>query len=107
MSTDKNKKIEDILASLDGVGRVSAPDFFYTRLKARMEKELVAEPKRSWILKPVFAFSALILILAVNAVLIFSEAKPATSITETDYIQSAASAYSINTNLTYEINQLP
>ena len=34
---NKQDKIEQILQSLDANQRASAPDFFYTRLKARME----------------------------------------------------------------------
>ena len=37
MDNNRNKKIEDILGSLDTNQRAPAPDFFYTRLKARME----------------------------------------------------------------------
>ena len=39
MNNEQNKKVEDILSSLDGVQKAVAPDFFYTRLKARMEKQ--------------------------------------------------------------------
>ena len=35
---EKTKQIDEILSGLDGVQRASAPEFFYTRLKARMEK---------------------------------------------------------------------
>ena len=38
MSMEKTKQIDEILSGLDGVQRASAPEFFYTRLKARMEK---------------------------------------------------------------------
>lgn len=35
-----NKEQEEILNSLQGMKRAAAPEFFYTRLRARMEQEL-------------------------------------------------------------------
>ena len=52
MNTERNKQAEEIINSLDGVKRASAPDFFYTRLKARMEKGLDPGYRRSWVLRP-------------------------------------------------------
>lgn len=41
MSPEMNhKEQEEILDSLRGMKRASAPEFFYTRLRARMEQEL-------------------------------------------------------------------
>lgn len=107
MNTEQNKKIEDILSSLDTTKRATAPDFFYTRLKAKMEKELTSEPSRPWALRPAFAFAALILVLIINAAVIFLGNKTDTlsSADNTDITQSIASEYRINSNLTYEINQ--
>lgn len=106
MNNEQNKSIEDILGSLDNTGRATAPDFFYTRLKARMEKELVTGSKKSLILRPAIAFAALFLVLIINAAVIFSSNKTeATASGDTDVTQSIAAEYRINSNLTYEINQ--
>lgn len=37
---EPHKKIEAMLNSLEGIRRATAPAFFYTRLRARMDKEL-------------------------------------------------------------------
>jgi hypothetical protein len=65
MKQDKNN-IEKILQSLDGIGSADVPDFFYIRLQARMENELLQEPKQPFLLRPVFLTTCLLLILTVN-----------------------------------------
>ncbi|MBS1759015.1 MAG: hypothetical protein JST23_02735 [Bacteroidetes bacterium] len=64
----ENKKLEEILNSLDGVQKTSAPDFFYTRLKARMERgtERLTQ-KRSWYLQPIYIAAILLFVIAANA----------------------------------------
>ena len=113
MKNDKNH-IEEILGSLDHCQRAAAPDFFYTRLKARMEKEsgFGVEAKKPLILRPVFALAALAVILLINAFVIFQNNKnnitPDTaSLSDTDVIQTLAVEYRLNDNSTipYEINQ--
>ena len=39
-----NKEHNEILDSLQGMKRAAAPEFFYTRLRARMDQELDAAP---------------------------------------------------------------
>lgn len=111
MKNDKNN-IEEILESLDNCQRASAPAFFYTRLKARMERVTGAgaEIKKPLILRPVFALAALVLILIVNALVIFqnnSNNADTTSISDTDVLQTIAVEYRLNDNsaIPYEINQ--
>jgi hypothetical protein len=106
MSIEKNKKIEEILGSLDGVNRAPAPDFFYTRLKARMEKEFLPVSRPVQKLRPAYAFIALFLILFVNAAVILKNNMTSTdNNSDTDISQSIAAEYKINSNLTYDINQ--
>ncbi len=102
MKPQNDPKTEEILNSLDGLSPAKAPDFFYTRLEARMEKELLKngrfEPKRPFILRPVFAIAALAVVLIINAAVIFqgnSEiAEPLG--TEGNTYQSIAAEYSLN-----------
>ena len=102
MKPQNDPRTEEILNSLDGIRPAPAPDFFYTRMKARMEKEMLKngrfEPSRPWILKPVFAIAMLIVVLLINAAVIFQGnqemADPVA--TETDSYQSIAAEYSLN-----------
>jgi hypothetical protein len=109
MNMDKNNKIEEILGSLDGTQRATAPDFFYTRLKARMEKGLEPATQRPWILRPAFALSVLLGVLLINAAVIFqkNDAPETTATSDSETLQSIAAEYSLNDNsaILFDINQ--
>jgi hypothetical protein len=107
MNTDRNNKIEEILESLDGSQKVSMPAFFYTRLKARMEKGLGPDIQRSWLLRPVFAAIVLAAVLLINGLVIFSnETGKETATNDADTLQSIAAEYSLNdVSTVYDLNQ--
>ena len=100
MNTHSNKKVEEILNSLDGINRAAIPDFFYTRLKARMEKSLEPSIKKSWILRPAFALTTLAAVLLINAVVILKgdTGKDDTATNDSETLQSIAAEYSLNDN---------
>ncbi len=111
MNTEKNKKIDEILDSLDHCERASAPDFFYTRLKARMQGELESKSrvkKAPLILRPVFALTAVVAVIVINAFVIFQNdnSNENTALSEAESIQSIAADYSLNDNtILFDINQ--
>jgi hypothetical protein len=74
MSTELNnsKKIEDVLESLGGMSRAKAPDFFFTRLKARMdgELELAGGPIGRLLTRPALALTLAVIILVMNVTVI-------------------------------------
>ncbi len=73
MSTElNNKKIEDVLDSLGGMRRAKAPEFFYTRLKARMdgEMELAGGPIGRLLTRPALALTLAVIILVMNIAVI-------------------------------------
>lgn len=106
MKNERNKQIDEIMDSLDNIQKATAPDFFYTRLKARMEQEIISVPQQSWSLRPVYILGVLLVVIAINAAVIFKGSSTTeTSISDTETMQSIASEYRINSNLTYEINQ--
>lgn len=73
----ENKKIEEILNSLDGVQKASAPDFFYTRLKAKMDSETSrVAPKRVWYVQPVYVAAILLFVVAANAFVFLNSKTP-------------------------------
>ncbi len=109
MNKEQNKKVEDILGSLDGVQKAVAPDFFYTRLKAKMEKGFEPIGSKSWVLRPVFAIAALVVVIVINAAVIFSgqnDTKEDT-VADTDTFQTIAAEYALNDNSAnlYDLNQ--
>ncbi len=105
-----NKNTEDILNSLDGMKRAKAPEFFYPRLKARMEKaQENPATSRWWVLKPVYAVAVIALVIVVNlaVVLLKSETQNSGAIAgDTDSYQTIAADYNLADNSSfYELNQ--
>ena len=100
MSTQKDKIIDEILNSLDGCTPATAPDFFYTRLKARMEKEVAPANRTFWLLRPAYAFAGMVIILLINVIAVFNQPssvpEDSTATTETDSFQSLAAEYRLN-----------
>ncbi len=110
MNTENNKKTEDILNSLEGIKRASPPAFLYTRLKARMEKDLLRVSKKNGLLKPAYAFPLLVLILAVNAFAIFGKKNNNSGDTasgnEKEILQSIAAEYNpSDMSSLYDLNE--
>lgn len=111
MQTRNENKINDILNSLDGCTRADVPDFFYTRLKARMEKDSAPATRSIWMLRPAVVFAGMAIILLINVLAIFN--RPATeenvATTDIDSFQSIASEYRLNdgnSSITqYNLNQ--
>lgn len=105
MDTKRNNTAEEVLNSLDGIQRATTPDFFYTRLKARMEKGYEPVAQKPWIFKPVYAVAALLLVLIINAAVIFknSETKSGSSNPEIESLQSIAAEYNLNETITEEV----
>ena len=109
MDNNRNKQVDEILGSLDGSQRAAVPDFFYTRLKARMEKGLEQGQSlnKSWLLRPAFAITALAVVLLINAfVILKDDATKDNSTNEVETLQSIAAEYSLNDNSpVYDLNQ--
>ena len=100
--------VESIMKSLGGMQPAAAPDYFYTRLKGRMQREESAEEKPFFLLRPAFISSALVLFLVINVAVLFHlkqdvpqpvsfhhDNRPAT-------IESFAAAYNMGTQSVYE-----
>ena len=106
MKQEKQDRIEQILNAWDGAKRAEAPAFFYTRLKAKMERS--EQPVKSWLLKPAFVIAALAAVIIINAFIFFQDGN--NTITPSSYgeetIQSIAAEYNLSENYSLEeINQ--
>ena len=104
MKNDRNKQIDEILGSLDGSQRASVPDFFYTRLQAKMLAQIPGEEpvaKRSWMLRPAYALTVLTGVLLINAAVILRGNTTTEEVTnDSETLQSIAAEYSLNVNNT-------
>lgn len=65
-NNNSDQRTERILASLDGLQRSAAPDFFYSRLTGRMQREERPGKEKFILLKPAFITAALSLVLIIN-----------------------------------------
>lgn len=83
--------VEDHLQSLHEMKEAVTDDFFYTRLKARMESEA---SKQGWNLplKPVWVVGSLALLLAVN-IFMLSQQNTTKETTATSSLQIFAQSY--------------
>jgi hypothetical protein len=68
-----NQKIEETMRSLDGIEKATPRPFFFTRLEARMQNEKsIWEEISSFVAKPMVAFACILLVVIINAAVIFS-----------------------------------
>lgn len=73
MDQQKNKRIEDILNSTDGMAKASPAPFLLTRLYARMsdvQKNSVWDNMITFICKPAVAFTAIAIIICLNVLIL-------------------------------------
>ena len=113
MKQEKQFNVEEIMNSLDGCQRASAPDFFYTRLRARMERETAPARPAPWAVRPAYALAGMALILLINVLAVFNRQaaseENALNLPESDSFQSMAAEYRLNeTNSAisfYNLNQ--
>lgn len=109
MQKENFKNTEEILNSIQGIRGVPAPDFFYTRLRARMEKERTVRVGRKRTLQPALLIAGLMLLLLINAVVLFKNRTKSSMVTapskENENLQIIATSYHINDGLPLELNQ--
>lgn len=106
MKNETVNQIDSILSSLDQVKRASAPDYFYTRLKGRMQRE-AEQPVGFWLLRPVSAVTLLLFLLSINAFLLIDRQQETVDmavISDSEYSNAIASEYRLHDNLTFYEN---
>jgi len=98
------RKVQETLESLDGIHRAEPKPFFYTRLTARLQKDVpsVWESIGALISKPAVAIATLCIILALNAFILFrndddSSTLPMSSndalVSDNEYVMASSSSF--------------
>ncbi len=92
-------RVESIMESLGGMQPAVAPDYFYTRLKGKMQP--AEEKKTFFMLRPAFITASLSFFLIVNVVSLLSIKKApeqhfSEQTTKPQTIESFAKAYNLN-----------
>ena len=108
MSSELNhtKRIDETLNSLDTIQRAKAPAFFYTRLKARLERELEnGGPITRWLTRPALTLSIAAIVLVMNITVIAQLLQQDNSMpVNNDTPALASNDYAIGTYPVYDDN---
>ena len=107
MKNELTKREAAIMASLDGLQPAEVPPYFYTRLLARMQNELVKKKEPLFLFRPAFLTASLSLVLIVNIVFLVQSKvqhrSPSSQRSDSEAtIESFADAYNLNTTAVYE-----
>ena len=100
------QEVEKTLQSLDGVQRAEANPYLFTRIKARMEKNTSLEHISSFVSRPVIAFATLLLIMAINAFVLFSTGKNEGTGTGEIAVTDIADEYNSSATTIYDYENL-
>ena len=100
------QEVEKTLQSLDGVQRAEANPYLFTRIKARMEKNTSWEHISSFVSRPVIAFATLLLIMAINAFVLFSTGKNEGTGTGEIAVTDIADEYNSSATTIYDYENL-
>ncbi len=90
--------VDEHLLSLTGMQEVGTDDFFYTRLRARMEKD--EQPVWRFPVKPVWAVAVLFAFLLANSIMLLQDKKQATAV-QAGGIQGFANSYDLSVSSSY------
>jgi hypothetical protein len=109
MEEKLNKKIQQAMQGLDGIGKASPAPFFFTRVEARMQREKSSwEKVSSFVAKPVVAFACICLVIMINAWVIFSSRNSQNSSDQQTNEIAATDEYNLVSSTFYEfVNAKP
>ena len=107
MQENFDKKFEEILHSIDGIKKASPPNFFFTRLEARMQKgKSIWEKVTSFVVRPAITFACICLVLMVNAVVILSSSKSEKMVAQQNSELTTVDEYSEVTTALYDFENI-
>ena len=100
------QEVEKTLQSLDGVKRAEANPYLFTRIKARMQQNTPWERISSFVSRPVIAFATLLLIMAINAIVVFGTGKNESTGTGEIAVTDIADEYNSSATTIYDYENL-
>jgi len=109
MDEKLNRKIDEVMQSIDGIEKASPLPFFFTRIEAKMQKEKNRwEVISSFLSRPVVAFACICLIIVINAAVIFSASHFKNTVDQPNNELATADEYnSVSTPLYEFVNSKP
>lgn len=97
-------QISETLDSFDRMERATAPDFFYTRLQARMDNGPVSAGIWGFVTRPAFSIASVSILLIMNIAAITHHIKENTTVVsfdKTSGIQSFAEEFNLSASSVY------
>ena len=92
---------DQYLESLQQISAAETDPFFYTRLKAKMEKQ-VQDPGWSFPLKPVWLVSMLVLFLFINTFFLVTQVKQSKEVSgQNTSLQNFATSYDLSVSTSF------
>ena len=107
---DIDNKVNKTLESLEGIQRAESAPYFFTRVKARLERDekSIWEMMGSFMARPGVAFASLFLVLSFNAYILL-EKDTTTEFSATNVVQNTEEEYVLtaaNTTTTYDYENI-
>lgn len=104
---DIDRKVNETLESLNGIQKAEPAPWFFSRVKARLEREQknIWEAAGSFVARPSIAVAGLVLILAINALAVFEKDKAKDQLSTVIQNSNSAEEYVLTdvfTNYDYE-----
>jgi len=100
MNQKKNELLENHMAVIDQIKDVHLDDFFYTRLKSRLENEK-HQYQVDLPIKPIFILSCLVFMLILNIIFLDRETYSKTKVNNDNGIEQIISMYDQNISSLY------
>ncbi|MBS1735875.1 MAG: hypothetical protein JSS98_04635 [Bacteroidetes bacterium] len=98
MKNKFEKEVESAFSGIDGIKRAKAPDWFYTKLEAKMLRQ--ANPSKgywenvsAWLTRPAVVLAGLFLILFLNATVLYLKPSSTNDSVATASEQTASDEY--------------
>ena len=97
------KRIDDIMDSLDGMRRAEANPFLYTRVQARLQKSKTGLERIATIAgKPAFAFLLLVVVLTTNLMVMLKGSAEASAVKQEQTQFAVADEYHLDVPSLYD-----
>ncbi|MEO8763213.1 MAG: hypothetical protein ABI416_02955 [Ginsengibacter sp.] len=95
-----NRKIDEVLNSMDSIERAVPRPFLFTRLEARMQNDKnIWIRLSSFVARPVVAFACICFVLILNAMVIFFAHSPAVSLAQGNELATTDEYSQLSSNL--------
>jgi hypothetical protein len=101
---DIEKKVEETLNSLDGIGRANANPFLFTRVEAKLRQPTrnVWEQVTGYISRPAIALAMLGMVIFSNAAVMFWNSAPEEAVSSDQPQLALSDEYNLNVSSFYE-----